>query len=385
MKIKLRYLIISVLIHFSLFSNSQESGKKIYLSGYLSNLQSAMFDSIQKNWITSNLIHNRVNIKYFPVDKLTVVMELRNRFLFGSDITNGITGAESYEKDNGLLDMTKNIFSGRSYLLNINADRLNLSYEQNKFKITLGRQRINWGQTLVWNPNDIFNAYSFFDFDYVERPGSDALRLQYYNSEVSSTEFAVKMNNQKNVTAAILYKFNISKYDIQFLGGILDDDYMAGTGWSGAIKNISFRGELSYFHPAKHFRDTSGVFLASVSADYTFGNSLTILAEYLYCGTGIKDSTTFFNFYNAPLNVKNLSFFKHNVVLQIGYPVTPLINANLAGMFFPGIKGYYFGPSLSYSIAQNLDVSLYYQLFKGKVENINQRFNLAYFRIKFNF
>ena len=33
---------------------------------------------------------------------------------------------------------------------------------------------------LVWNPNDLFNAFSFVDFDYEERPGSDALRIQKY-------------------------------------------------------------------------------------------------------------------------------------------------------------------------------------------------------------
>ena len=39
------------------------------------------------------------------------------------------------------------------------------------FIATAGRQRINWGQTFVWNVNDVFNAYSYFDFDYKERPG----------------------------------------------------------------------------------------------------------------------------------------------------------------------------------------------------------------------
>lgn len=112
----------------------------------------------------------------------------------------------------------------------------------------------------MWNPNDIFNAYSFFDFDYVERPGSDALRLQYYNSEVSSTELAVKMNRDKQVTAAGLYKFNAFEYDFQVLGGTLNQtDYVVGCGWSGAIESVSFRGELSYFQPKNKFSDTTGV------------------------------------------------------------------------------------------------------------------------------
>ena len=61
------------------------------------------------------------------------------------------------------------------------------------------RQRINWGQTLVWNPNDIFNAYSYFDFDYIERPGSDAIRLQYYPDYSSAIEMAVKADYENKI------------------------------------------------------------------------------------------------------------------------------------------------------------------------------------------
>ncbi len=89
-----------------------------------------------------------------------------------------------------------------------------------KFQVTLGRQRINWGQTFVWNPNDIFNAYSYFDFDYIERPGSDAVRLQYFPSSSSVAEFAVKVDDENDITAAGLYRFNKWGYDIQFLAGL---------------------------------------------------------------------------------------------------------------------------------------------------------------------
>ena len=51
--------------------------------------------------------------------------------------------------------------------------------------LRIGRQRINWGVNLAWNPNDLFNAYSLIDFDYQERPGSDAIRFQYYMGDLS--------------------------------------------------------------------------------------------------------------------------------------------------------------------------------------------------------
>lgn len=367
-------------------SYSQDEQKKLIVNGYISNLQSAMFDSIQKNWTIDNLIHNRINLKWYAPSNLTLVFEMRNRFVYGESLEAGLNNPASYEKDYGFIDLTKNIVTGNSYLLNLNIDRLNLTYEKDKFRVTLGRQRINWSQTLVWNPNDIFNTYSFFDFDYIERPGSDALRIQYYNTEVSSSELAIKMNSEKQVTAAAFYKFNVFEYDFQILGGVLNsEDYVIGTGWSGAIRSISFRGEFSYFHPKMNYPGSRDVILASIGFDYTFGNSFMLGADYLYCGNNINDSLSFIGYYNAPQTVKNLSIVKHNILIQASYPITPLLTGNIAGMYLPGIKGYYLSPSFNYSIYQNFDVSFYYQAFGGEIQGNHQRINLAFLRIKFSF
>jgi len=349
-------------------------------------MQSSMFDSLNKQWTISNLIHNRINLKYFPVSGLSMALEMRNRLSVEENDKNNTATATNFAADNGFMDLTRNLAKGNSYVLNSTIDRLWMAYENGKFHTTLGRQRINWGQTMVWNPNDIFNAYSFFDFDYVERPGSDALRLQYYNSEVSSTEIAVKMNRVNQVTAAALFKFNAFEYDFQLLGGTLNQtDYVAGFGWSGAIHSVSFRGEVSYFYPDKNFRDTSGVLLASVSFDYTLSNSLSFLAEYLYDGMKFSNNFSFQSLYNAPMTVKNLSFVKHNLLLQASYPITPLFTGSLAGMFLPGINGYYVGPSVTYSLSQNLDASLYLQSFKGDISGKSQSINLVFIRVKFSY
>ena len=91
--------------------------------------------------------------------------------------------------------MSWNILTEKSFFLNTTIDRLWVDFNYGKLQVRAGRQRINWGQTLIWNPNDIFNAYSFFDFDYIERPGSDAVRVQYYPGSSSSVEAAVKVNS----------------------------------------------------------------------------------------------------------------------------------------------------------------------------------------------
>lgn len=381
-----------VFLHFTVDLKSQEQEKKkLEVNGYISSLQSAMFDSIQKNWVTESLIHNRINFKWFPVSTITGALELRNRIAFGEGIKLNPNAGKSYTNDNGIVNLSANLFQGKSYVFNTSVDRLWLAYEKDKWRITFGRQRINWSQTWVWNPNDIFNAYSFFDFDYAERPGSDAIRIQYYNTEVSNTEFAVKMNSENQVTAAGYYKFNKWDYDFQILGGVLDQtDYVIGAGWSGAIKRLAVRGEMSYFKPIENFKDTTGFLLASFAMDYSFGNSLSVMAEFLYDGAPTPEMNDFLSYYSAPMTVKNLSFVKYNLLLQATYPITPLFTGTLAGMYFPPIKGYYLGPALNYSASDNIEVSTYLQSFGGKItsesgELQKLRFNMLFLRFKVSF
>lgn len=383
---RIAHLSICLLMLLSIGLKAQDSiPKRFALSGYVSLLQSATFDSIQKNWTTGNLIHNRLNFRFYPTDNFSGALELRNRFSFGQSFSANPELSSNYTDDNGVMNLSRNIVHGNSYVLNTSVDRLWLAYEKNKWRVTLGRQRINWSQTWVWNPNDIFNAYSFFDIDYVERPGSDALRVQYYNNEVSVSEFAVKMNKEHRITAAGYYKFNRWDYDFQVLAGVLNEtDYVLGAGWAGAISNVAFRGEMSYFQPVRSLQN-SGVFLASVALDYTFSNSLMLMAEFLYNQNDMQGPADFLSFYNAPLTVKNLSFVKYNLLAQASYPITPLFTSTLAGMYLPDINGYYVGPSLSYSAADNVEFAFFLQSFRWSTYGQKANLNLAFLRAKVSF
>lgn len=375
---------------------AQDGGLKQWsLGGYVSNMQTIMdYDSLNGYWIYQSQFHNRLNVGYYPASWLSVSMQARNRLLLGDAVRMDINDAlaNSLEKEAGWLDLSFNLLERRSYILNTQIDRLYMKLEINKLWVTLGRQRINWGQAFVWNPNDWFNTYSFFDFDYEERAGSDAFRLQYFTGFTSSVEAAVKIDSAENITAAMLVKTNKWEYDFQFLGGILDGhDYGMGMGWSGHIRNISFRGEMSYFHPIRNFSDTTGLFFMSMGLDYMFSNSLMIQVEGLYNGLPKGyGGMNFTEYYSRPLSVKDLSFTEWNIFGQVSYPFTPLLNGTLSAMFFPKIEGFFIGPSLTWSIANNFDFSLLMQVFSGKYpgeEGTPEKHNLnfGFVRFKYNF
>jgi len=375
-----------IIFLFPTLLSAQNSEKSWTLNGYVSDMQTVMFQNIGEDWITENLIHNRLNFHWYPFENLTATVQFRNRLIYGETIKGNQDYIDAIGKNDGWADLSFNLSSGNSYVLNSAIDRIWIQYTDGNFVATAGRQRINWGQTLVWNPNDLFNVYSYFDVDYIERPGSDALRLQYYPGYTSTIELAAKIDSSNKVTAAGLFRFNLHGYDIQFLGGMLGGkDYVAGLGWSGNLWNAAFRGEASYFHDIDNSKDTTGVFMASAGMDYTFENSLMLQFEFLYANEPYFPPGGFLAYHNAPLNVKSLAFTEYSAFAGISYPITPLFQGSLAGMYFPKLKGFFAGPSFTYNMMDNLDLSLITQYFTGEIEDQRMDVILVFLRLKWNF
>ena len=126
-------------------------------------------------------------------------------------------------------------------------DRLYYDYSSEKFQLRIGRQRINWGINTTWNPNDIFNSYNIYDFDYEEREGADAISATFFPNHFSSFDVAYKFTgNWDDDVFAVKYKFNKWNYDFQFLGGKFEDNITLGIGWAGSLGLIGFKGEATY-------------------------------------------------------------------------------------------------------------------------------------------
>ena len=361
--------------------------KKFELSGYVNNMQSFTFEQVNKDWISDNLLHNRLNVNWNITNNLNLKVELRNRLFSGQSIMINPLLENIYNNDPGYLDLSFNLASGNSYILNGRIDRIYANYTLEKLNVTIGRQRINWGRSIVWNPNDLFNAYSFFDVDYPERPGSDAIRLEFYPSYTSVIDAVVKMNSKNKVTAALRYGFNAYNYDIQLLSGILNEsDLSFGVGWEGNIKKLGFRGEMNYLHPIESFQDTSGMALITVSIDYTFENSLYVQVETLYQYKKEDDSSlNLTSFFNQELSIKNIAFSKWNAFGQLSYPFHPLVSVSFSSMFFPDLKGFFIGPSIRASLSDNAEMSLIYQYFNWEYNQQKSELSALYLKLSYNF
>lgn len=365
--------------------------KKWDLHGYIKDLQTISFPDKANNILTDNLVHNRLNFKGYPLPWLTFDLEARTRIYYGTIVqqTTGF-GTQLDTNSNDIYKMSVLVLNKPALVIHTMLDRAFVDINKGKWQFRLGRQRINWGVNLVWNPNDIFNAYSFYDFDYEERPGSDAARLVYYYGTSASIEVAGKIAKRKDqVVAAALWKFNKRNYDFQFLGGVAHQDVVLGGAWAGNIGNAGFKGEYSYFHPYTHPFDTVGTFTGSLSVDYDFPHNLYVNLSFLYNSKGHLNATLA-DIANttSTLSAKTLSPYNYSIFTEVTYPFTPLFNGTLAVIYSPaGDNALFINPGLTYSIKENWDIDLISQLFVASILGSDYKFQSkqVYIRLKWSF
>ena len=355
--LKTNFFLFFLIIVSCIELQGQEKKAEFTLSGYINYLPSYLeFERLnKKEFQTNHLIHNRLNIRGYIQENFSIGLELRNRILFDEG---------AFNTDDGYFDLSHYFINNSKFKLHSMIDRMWLKYQKEKIEISIGRQRVNWGINTIWNSNDLFNAYNFIDFDYIERPGSDVIRFQYTGDNLSSLDIVYKPSTIENSSViAALYKINKMGYDFQFLAANYYDDIALGGGWAGNIKNAGFKGEITYFMSEESSEDNSTSL--STSIDYSFKNGFYILGSHLYNSNGFSDPYEF-NLQSVTQNVlspKNLMPSKNSFLIQASAFITPAINSSFTVLYGEGINFFFFSPNISYEINASLDASIIGQFF----------------------
>ena len=372
----------------------EEEMKNWSLRGYVKDLRTVSLLDNLDNISMDNMIHNRLFFEWYPNDNWTFKADLRNRIFYGNTFQTLPMSEYSElisDANNDFFDLFAMIIDKNAFLFHSMIDRLYVDYTKDKLQISAGRQRINWGINTFFNPNDIFNSYNFTDFDYEERPGSDALRVQYYTGVASSVEIAVKaFDDIDEIVAGALWKFNKKNYDCQILAGVANEDIVLGGGWSGSIKNLGFKGEFSTFLPYENIGDSVS-FAGTLGLDYFLQNSAYLSAGFLLNSNGTTESllTTGGSLFNSTetLSAKNLYPYQYAIFTAVSYPFSPMLNGALSVVYSPGEdQALFINPTLTYSVKDNLDFDAVGQLFALNLQNNYTLASKALFvRLKWSF
>jgi hypothetical protein len=368
MKRNFFFYLINILIFTSTVTEKTYSQfeSPFRLRGYVREMPSILLDRDFSDPVFGNLVHNRLNFRWDMTRTLELNIEGRNRLFFNEQFRDFPEIRDMFEHDHGLIDMSWVWLSDGAWLGHTEIDRMFLSWRTPSWRIRIGRQRVNWGINLVSNPNDLFNVYSFFDFDYVERPGSDALRVQHYFGFMSSVEFAVSpARHSRDMVAAAKLGLNRWEYDFQIIAGYYRNRFALGGGWAGNLGQAGFKGEATWFYDLEEIPGRQhGNVVAAAGLDYMFAGGTFGVIEFLYNGGHGRISDEAF-LITEPLRADNIMFSEFAVTMSTDHPFSPILSGGLAVMGLPDINALFFMPNIKYSVMTDLDFEAVAQIFIG--------------------
>ena len=332
--------------------------------GYIDYLFDNTFPPAGEN-LYDHLLQARLNTKWYPLESLSGVLEIRTRLFYGTLVRETPGFADQLKHNAGLGNLGVTLWNRGEGVGYAEIDRCFLNWNPEHLQVTLGRQRVAWGTNLVWNPVDLFNPLSILDFDYIERPAADAARVQYYTGEVSKIEVALKPgSNETSRIVAAQWTTNSWNYDFHLLAGVRGDSWCAGGAWAGDISGGGFRGELLASEiPAELRTDASTMFSGAISGDYTFPTSLYVHAEILYNSQGVRNNAA--SARPRALALGLLSPARWSLYEELSYDISPLLRGSIFFIHNPDDLSLVAVPSLTWSVVTNLDATLLVMSFHG--------------------
>lgn len=374
--------ILFVFIQIECFCQDSVLRKKQWdYSGYVKDLVWLRFDKSFETANATNLVHNRMNVKWNPSQKISGRIEVRNRFYWGDDVKVIPNFKEQLRNQNEAVNLSETWWSNRSAIFHSAVERLWMEYRKSKWNVRAGRQRINWGITNTWNPNDLFNTYNFLDFDYEERPGSDAVKFQYMTGDLSNIELACAKTKKHTITG-IKYFTNYKKYDLQVIAGIYQNLFTAGVGWAGSISEVGFKGEAQFYADQK---DSSSNFTSTVEADYIFKNGWYLSSAILYNQKGLHGPISEETDVVFEASPRNLMPAKWNLLINSSKEFTPLFNGNINIVYSPQVNMVILFPSFRYNLKPNLDLDFVWQSFFAETKKFQALTHAVFLRLKWSF
>ena len=152
------------------------------------------------------------------------------------------------------------------------------------------------------------------------------------------------------------------EYDWIVLAGRRRGQAVVGAAWAGSILKGGFRGELLYAIPRGSSEDP--YLTATIGGDYTFRNTLYLHAAVLYNGRGTTGNAGGLKLLES-YQRGELTSSRINLFAEIARDLNPLLRGDLMGILNPYDGSWYLGPSLTWSVVTNLDLTGLALIFGG--------------------
>ncbi len=309
-------------------------------------------------WSDLNRLRLKFNIE--PADSFLIKIIYDNEVTVGSILKKDEFIIAKDKKDKTLFDLNAQPIDTSEILWRHLLYRIYFRYFREPFNLTVGRQRISWGQARIWNPTDLFNPVSPLQIEGDQRLGVDAVSFEYSFGALSSLNLVYAPgDDQLKSSKGLRLRSNLKGYDMSVIFGEFREDTVLGFDFAGNIGDSGFRGEGVFTDK----RQDSDFIRFVLSWDYSFPNTLYILFEYLYNGgnSGADATASVADRFSGEIVTKNRNF----TAVGVGYDITPLLRLDSYVIYDMDGEGIFFNPFLTYNILNNVDWTAGLQIFSG--------------------
>lgn len=254
---------------------------------------------------------------------------------------------------------TKNYYEGQVYA---QLYRFYGGYADEKQRVSVGLQKVSMGVGRIWNPTDLFNPKNPLALEPDEVFGVFALSYTYSLNNLSQITAVAAERADKSMKYAGRVKGYLGFADaaIDIVSG--DDVSMIGYELEGELLDtgVELRSEGGWFNDKLlHQQFFQGV----IGADYAFENSLMLIGEWLHTSRTFDRELQ----QRLPSGTPNNLVGAHDyVALSTGFQFDPLLYGSLSAIVSADDGSFYTGPSLRYSLSDDMSLGLGAMAYGGK-------------------
>ncbi len=367
--------------------------------GYVKSLTTLASSNDVQRWDGSLRLRIKTEANYR--DFLTLTLHYEIASLFGQSLSDPTTHALALQDPDKFANLYWGISDSSDYLVTHTLDRAYLTIRAKSLTLLVGRQRIAWGVARFISPIDLFNPFSPIAIDKEEKQGTDALVTELSLGQFTgmSLVLAPTLPMDEASYAARFYT-NLYNYDFSVMVGRFSNREVYGLDFSGQIGSVAIWGEAALYmddvraihavaDPSSPFgfslRESRREYVrAALGAQYIFPNTLSFLVEYYYNGKGETKKENYD--LGAALTGAEPVLAQNYLFSTVSYEFTPLCNGTFLTAYNIDDGSVLLGPSVDYSLTQNLYLTLGAQIGLGEeATEYGERPGLYYLQLRYYF
>lgn len=314
-------LLTSVLSPASRADNKEKDS--IEFSGYYKNLAVSsrtlsLFPPQQSYSVDLNRL--RLEFKGELNETTRFNVQYDNEVFLGSYLETSQFAAQKNLSTGNYLDLRQTYIDTKSVFARHGLYRAYVDARLKQADLRIGRQRIAWGSGLFWSPVDIINPIDPTQIERDERPGVDAVLVDWDYSQLARLSLAYAAHaSPVRPTMAGRWRTNRAGFDLGLTTGQIRDEDMVGFDFAGQWQSIGLRGELT-----QASSPIDGSYQRAVlSADYTSPNTLSTIMELYYNGQGQSSPASYQFARLLSGEIRNLA--RRYLGTMVAYDFTPLL------------------------------------------------------------